>query len=65
MSGELVVYFWFFLYFVPAIVALVRKHHNKMAIIALNVLLGWTLLGWVGALVWSLTRVEGQKDASV
>jgi hypothetical protein len=30
-----------------------------MAIAALNLLLGWTLLGWVGALVGSLTATPG------
>lgn len=44
------------LYFVPSVVAFVRHHHNQWAIFALNLLLGWTLLGWIGALVWSLTR---------
>jgi ABC-type transport system involved in cytochrome c biogenesis permease component len=43
-------------YFVPAVVAFVRGHHNKWAIFALNLLLGWTVLGWIGALVWSFTR---------
>jgi hypothetical protein len=42
------------LYFVPAIIALVRNHHNKIPIIALNILLGWSVLGWVAALIWSL-----------
>lgn len=44
----------FCLYFIPAIIALSRNHHNKIPIIALNVLLGWTVLGWVAALIWSL-----------
>jgi hypothetical protein len=26
-----------------------------MAIFVLNLLLGWTLLGWIGSLVWSCT----------
>lgn len=43
------------LYFVPTIIAGVRRHHNTLAIFALNLLLGWTFLGWVGALVWSFT----------
>jgi T4 superinfection immunity protein len=43
-------------YFAPSIVAFVRSHHNKWAIFALNLLLGWTILGWIGSLVWSLTR---------
>jgi len=42
-------------YFMPTIVALKRKHPQESAIGALNVLLGWTFLGWVGALVWACT----------
>jgi hypothetical protein len=29
---------------------------NASAIIALNLLLGWTFLGWVIALVWALKK---------
>ncbi len=43
------------IYFAPTtIIAVQRRHHNALAIFALNVLLGWTLLGWAGALVWAL-----------
>ena len=43
------------LYFVPTIVALKRGiRRNKKAIFALNFFLGWTALGWIGALVWAL-----------
>ena len=42
-------------YFVPAMVAASRKHNNLTAIFALNLLLGWTVLGWVAAIVWALT----------
>lgn len=41
------------LYFAPAINASRSGHPQKMAITVLNVLLGWTVLGWIGALVWS------------
>ena len=43
------------LYFLPSITAWMRGHHSKWAIIALNILLGWTIIGWIGALIWSLT----------
>ena len=46
------------MYFVPTGIAFVRGHHQRLAIIALNLLLGWTLLGWVIAIVWSLTAVR-------
>jgi hypothetical protein len=45
-------------YFLPAIVAMVRRHHNEMAIDVLNLLLGWTILGWIAALVWASTEVR-------
>jgi hypothetical protein len=41
-------------YFLPSLIAAKRGHHQAVALLALNLLLGWTLLGWVGALVWSL-----------
>jgi hypothetical protein len=47
-----------------SVVAFVRHHHNQWAIFALNLLLGWTLLGWIGALVWSLTRPAARKQTS-
>ena len=42
-------------YVVPSVIAVWRDHPSKISIILLNLLLGWTLLGWVGALVWALT----------
>jgi len=39
------------IYFVPSIVAHGKK--NWAAIIILNILLGWTFIGWVIALVWA------------
>jgi hypothetical protein len=45
--------FGFFFYFLPAIVALVRERHDKISIFLLNFLLGWTLIGWVVALIWA------------
>jgi hypothetical protein len=42
------------LYFIPAIVAFRRQHPNATPIMVLNICLGWTILGWVAALVWSL-----------
>ena len=46
------------LYPLPSIIAVVRRKRNRAAIIALNLLLGWSLLGWVVALVWALLREE-------
>jgi hypothetical protein len=50
------------LYFIPALVAEVRKHHNSMAIGLLNFLLGWTVLGWIAALIWASTEVRSKEQ---
>ena len=46
------------LYFLPAIVAYKRKHRNATAILVLNILLGWTLLGWAIGLIWAFMKSE-------
>lgn len=56
--GILTVLSLIFIYVLPAIVANVREHHQESAIWALNILLGWTFVGWVIALVWALTAVR-------
>lgn len=58
MNGFLIFSLSIFLilaYFIPGIVASNRGHVNATAITALNLLLGWTLIGWILALVWALT----------
>jgi hypothetical protein len=42
-------------YFIPSYIASRRYHNNQTAIFMCNLLLGWTFLGWVGSLIWSLT----------
>ncbi len=46
----------FALYFLPTLIAFLRQHKNKLAIFLLNLLLGWTVLGWVVSLVWSVIK---------
>ena len=45
------------LHFLPTLIALLRGHHNGFAIFLTNLLLGWTVIGWVIALIWSFTAV--------
>lgn len=40
-------------YLVPTIIAVKRQHLQKVPIILVNILLGWSLIGWVVALVWA------------
>jgi multisubunit Na+/H+ antiporter MnhB subunit len=55
LSATLLVISAIVVYLLPSLVAANRKHANETAIVALNILLGWTFLGWVIALVWALT----------
>ena len=43
-------------YMLPATLALLRGHRNRGAVVALNVLAGWTVIGWLIALIWSIRR---------
>jgi len=43
-------------YFVPAIIADKKNNRNANAIFWLNLLAGWSMLGWLIALVWALTN---------
>lgn len=46
------------LYFVPALIG--SKKRQFAAIFALNLLLGWSLVGWAGALIWALVKEKSE-----
>ena len=51
--------FWLvslFLYFLPAFLA--RNKPDFISILLLNILAGWTLIGWIIALIWALTSAR-------
>ena len=50
------------LYFLPTIIAWMRAHYNRIAILTLNLLLGWTVVGWIVSLVWSFTNPPPRSD---
>lgn len=51
-------------YFVPTTVAIIKNKTNTSAILILNLFLGWTLIGWVVALVWATTQDRIQTDSA-
>ena len=53
-----------FLYLIPTIVAYRRRHYQLTAIAVINVFAGWTLIGWVGALAWAVTKPPGSPHSS-
>ncbi|MBR5904545.1 MAG: superinfection immunity protein [Alphaproteobacteria bacterium] len=65
------IFFWefllilmlFFIYFVPTIVAYSNNHRNVLAIFVLNLFLGYTLVGWVFALIWAVYKEPIKLDS--
>ena len=53
MEGLFILALLLALYFLPSAVDWNKKHCAGIAV--LNQLLGWTLLGWVEALVWAVS----------
>jgi hypothetical protein len=53
VAGALAIVLTVALSFGPTLVAQRRRHRQADAIFAINLFLGWTLLGWIVALVWA------------
>jgi hypothetical protein len=47
-----------FLYFLPWLISSSRQHHNQSGIFILNLLIGWTFIGWIVALVMACGEVK-------
>ncbi|HDZ77119.1 MAG TPA: superinfection immunity protein [Candidatus Omnitrophica bacterium] len=62
MKGIAFILFIILIYFLPWIVAMANNHRNSAAIALLNVLLGWTFIGWVIALVWAVMQDKEKKN---
>jgi Superinfection immunity protein len=46
--------FGFVMYFIPSIIALAKSKPNTLTIFLINFFLGWSLIGWIVALVMAL-----------
>ena len=55
---QLILGFMFGIYLAPLIIGVVRGHHRWPWIGLLNVATGWTVAGWIAALVWSVTTIR-------
>jgi hypothetical protein len=51
------------LYFLPALAASRRRHPGALAVFFLNLFFGWTLLGWVAALIWAFAGRPAEAEA--
>jgi hypothetical protein len=52
--GLFILFSILFLYLLPTLIAFATHHRFLGGIFVVNFFLGWTLLGWVGALAWSV-----------
>ncbi len=43
-------------YFTPVLIAVFRKHRFTTAIGLINLFLGWTVFGWLAAIVWAVNK---------
>ena len=53
-------------YFIPFFVASAREHRFSNAIGLINLLLGWTFIGWLAAIIWAVNRdvrEQGEKSS--
>jgi hypothetical protein len=46
------------IYIAPFVIAVLRDHHRLPWIVLLNLAAGWTVAGWIAALVWSVTAIR-------
>ncbi|RKP44262.1 superinfection immunity protein [Pararobbsia silviterrae] len=53
------------IYFLPSILADRRRRPDTLIIALFNACLGWTVVGWVVALLWSLTRFEARSPRAI
>lgn len=44
------------IYLLPTIIAILGKKENALAIFVLNLFLGWSMIGWIIALIWSVSK---------
>lgn len=52
------------LYLIPSIEADARGHRDAFSITLVNVLLGWTIVGWFAARAWAHSRRDTRLSAA-
>lgn len=64
LAAILVLLFVLAVYLIPTIIAFARGLASKWGIGVLNIVLGWSLVFWVVALIWSLSN-KGQSQTTI
>lgn len=50
------------LYMLPSLIAFGREHPRRQDIAVINILLGWTLIGWIAVFLWAALAQTGDED---
>ena len=53
-----------FVYFLPLVIAQARNHDALYPIFGINLILGWTVIGWFIALIWAFTAPHPEAVAT-
>lgn len=48
----------FFIYFLPTFIAFKRKHSSRYGILIINLFFGFTFIGWIITLAWSVSKKD-------
>ncbi len=64
-SEWLLILLVFPIYLLPTILAASRKNPSTGGIFVLNLFLGWTFLGWIGALIWAFSTKRSQSPTII
>ncbi len=49
-------------YFLPFYIAWFRRHHNKAGVFLINLLFGWTVIGWLGIFIYATLSSTSSKN---
>ena len=56
-----IILFLIAMYWLPTIIAVVRRTPSALGVAALNFFLGWTIIGWIIALVIALAAYPAER----
>ncbi len=49
-------------YLLPTIIAFIKKHPKKLSICFINIVFGWSFIGWILASIWSFSPPKKTTD---
>ena len=63
-GGYILICLLFWAMMIPTFVAYNRNHKAFYSIFTINLFLGWTFIGWVICLAWSLSPVQKLQEVT-